>query len=103
MLHASRKLGLPPSAVMQRLQQIQKKLDVRLLDRSARQLRFTNEGQLLCRRAGELLEQFDALLEDLHERRCGFVGKLKINAPSGFGRQYAAPAIMPIRLCIKDI
>jgi DNA-binding transcriptional LysR family regulator len=93
LLEASRKLGLTPSAVTQRLQQMERKLDIRLVDRSARQLRFTDEGELLCARGAELLEQFDALLEDLHARRKGFVGKLKINAPFGFGRQYVAPAV----------
>lgn len=93
LVEASRKLGLTPSAVTQRLQQMEKKLDIRLVDRSARQLRFTDEGELLCARGAELLEQFDALLEDLHERRNGFVGKLKINAPFGFGRHYVAPAV----------
>lgn len=93
LLEASRKLGLTPSAVTQRLQQMEKKLDIRLLDRSSRQLRFTDEGELLCLRGAELINQFDALLEDLHERRSGFVGRLKINAPFGFGRQYVAPAV----------
>lgn len=93
LLEASRKLGLTASAVSQRLQQMEKKLGIRLLDRSARQLRFTDEGELLCLRGAELINQFDALLEDLHERRSGFVGRLKINAPFGFGRQYVAPAV----------
>jgi DNA-binding transcriptional LysR family regulator len=93
LVEASRKLGLTPSAVTQRLQQMEKKLDVRLLDRSARQFRFTDEGELMCVRGAELVQRFDALLEDLHERRRGFVGKLKINAPFGFGRQYVAPAV----------
>lgn len=90
---ASRKLGLTPSAVTQRLQQLEKKLSIRLLDRSARQLRFTDEGELLCLRGAELVEQFDALLADLQARRSGFVGKLKINAPFGFGRLHVAPAV----------
>lgn len=93
LLAASRKLGLTPSAVTQRLQQMEKKLSIRLLDRSARQLRFTDEGEFLCERGAELVEQFDCLLADLHERRDGFVGKLKINAPFGFGRQHVAPAV----------
>ncbi|MDN7465703.1 LysR family transcriptional regulator [Burkholderia gladioli] len=41
---ASRKLGLSPSAVTQRLQQLEKKLATRLVDRTARTLRFTEEG-----------------------------------------------------------
>ncbi|MGF6124817.1 DNA-binding transcriptional LysR family regulator [Pseudomonas frederiksbergensis] len=93
LLAASRKLGLTPSAVTQRLQQMEKKLSIRLLDRSARQLRFTDEGEFLCLRGAELVEQFDSLLADLQERRSGFVGKLKINAPFGFGRLYVAPAV----------
>jgi DNA-binding transcriptional LysR family regulator len=41
---------------------MEKKLSIRLLDRSARQLRFTNEGEFLCLRGTELVEQFDILL-----------------------------------------
>jgi DNA-binding transcriptional LysR family regulator len=92
LLAASRKLGLTPSAVTQRLQQMERRLSIRLLDRSSRQLRFTDEGELLCLRGAGLVEQFDALLEDLQERRRGFVGKLKVNAPFGFGRHHVAPA-----------
>lgn len=88
-----RKLGLSPSAVSQRLQQLEKKLGTRLLDRSARKLHFTEEGALLCQRGAELIEQFDALFDELQMRRGGLVGKLKINAPLGFGRRYLAPVI----------
>ncbi|BCQ52337.1 LysR family transcriptional regulator [Burkholderia gladioli] len=66
---ASRKLGLSPSAVTQRLQQLEKKLATRLVDRTARTLRFTEEGQLLCRRGADLVQQFDALFEHVRHRR----------------------------------
>jgi DNA-binding transcriptional LysR family regulator len=90
---ASRKLGVSPSAVTQRLQLLEKNLSIRLLDRTARKLRFTEEGLLLCQRGRGLLQQFDTLFEDLHERSSGLVGTLKINAPLGFGRRYVAPAV----------
>lgn len=93
LLAASRKLGLTPSAVTQRLQQMERRLSIRLIDRSSRQLRFTDEGELLCLRGADLVEQFDALLADLQERRRGFVGTLKVNAPFGFGRDHVAPAV----------
>ena len=48
---------------------------------------------LLCERGAELVEQFDALFEDLQRRRGGLVGTLKINAPLGFGRRHLAPVI----------
>ncbi|WP_285424741.1 LysR family transcriptional regulator [Pseudomonas sp. efr-133-TYG-103a] len=103
LLEASRKLGLTPSAVTQRLQLMEKKLDVRLVDRSARRLRFTDEGELLCARGTGLLQQFDTLLEDLQERRRGFVGKLKINAPFGFGRQYVAPSVAAFKFLHPEV
>lgn len=103
LLAASRKLGLTPSAVTQRLQQLERKLSIRLLDRSARQLRFTDEGEFLCLRGAELVEQFDSLLADLQERRSGFVGKLKINAPFGFGRLHVAPAVAAFQHLHPDV
>jgi len=90
---ASRKLGLTPSAVTQRLQLLEKKLSMRLVDRTARKLLFTEEGQLLCQRGGALVDQFDTLFDDLRERSGGLIGTLKVNAPLGFGRRYIAPAI----------
>jgi len=74
----ARALGLTPSAVSQRLQQLEKKLGTRLVDRTARSLRFTQEGTLLCERGAELIRQLDALSDDLHTRRGGLVGTLKV-------------------------
>ncbi|MGI4861777.1 MAG: LysR family transcriptional regulator [Janthinobacterium lividum] len=93
LLAAARKLGLTPSAVTQRLQQLERHLGVRLVERSSRQLRFTDEGDMLCARGATLIGQFDALLDDLHQRRGGFVGKLRINAPFGFGRRHIAGCV----------
>ncbi|NML30069.1 LysR substrate-binding domain-containing protein [Paraburkholderia antibiotica] len=93
LLAAARKLALSPSAVTQRLQQLEKKLGAQLVNRSARRLQFTDEGLLLCERGADLIEQFDALFDDLQTRRRGLVGTLKINAPLGFGRRHLAPAI----------
>ncbi|WP_460141597.1 LysR family transcriptional regulator [Pseudomonas sp. S2_E01] len=103
LLAASRKLGLTPSAVTQRLQQMEKKLSIRLLDRSARQLRFTDEGEFLCLQGAGLVEQFDTLLADLRERRSGFIGKLKVNAPFGFGRVHVAPAVATFQRLHPDV
>ncbi|MGC2036828.1 LysR family transcriptional regulator, partial [Paraburkholderia caledonica] len=100
---AARKLGLSPSAITQRLQQLEKKLGAQLLNRSARRLQFTEEGTLLCERGAELVQQFDTLFEDLQMRRGGLVGTLKVNAPLGFGRRYVAPAIADFQQQHPDI
>ncbi|MGN6263569.1 MAG: LysR family transcriptional regulator [Ralstonia sp.] len=99
----ARALDLTPSAVSQRLQQLEKKLGTRLVDRTARSLRFTQEGMLLCERGAELIRQLDALSEDLHTRRGGLVGTLKVNAPLGFGRRYVAPVIADFQQQHPDV
>lgn len=99
----ARALSLTPSAVSQRLQQLEKKLGTRLVDRTARSLRFTQEGVLLCERGAELIRQLDALSEDLHTRRGGLVGTLKVNAPLGFGRRYVAPVVADFQQQHPDV
>jgi DNA-binding transcriptional LysR family regulator len=103
LLAASRKLGLTPSAVSQRLQQIERGLNVHLLDRSSRKLRFTDEAELLCSQGLGVIQQFDALLEEVRARRGGMVGTLKINAPLGFGRRYIASAVSDYQLMNPEV
>lgn len=103
LLAASRKLGLTPSAVSQRLQQIERGLDVHLLDRSSHKLRFTDEAELLCSQGLGVIQQFDALLDEVRARRGGMVGTLKINAPLGFGRRYVAPAVSEYQLLYPEV
>jgi DNA-binding transcriptional LysR family regulator len=92
LLAAARSMGLTPSAVSQRLQQIERGLDMHLVDRSSRKLRFTEEAELLCQQGAGVIAQFDTLLEEMRSRRGGMVGTLKVNAPLGFGRRYIAAA-----------
>ncbi|MBD1553083.1 LysR substrate-binding domain-containing protein [Pseudomonas typographi] len=103
LLATAHTLGLTPSAVTQRLQQLEKKLGIQLIDRSARQLRFTDEGELLCRRGAGIIDQFDDLLEELHALRHGMVGKIAINAPFGFGRRYVASVVAAFRQRHPDV
>lgn len=103
LLGAARKMGVTPSAVTQRLQLLEKRLSIRLVDRTARQLRLTQEGELLCQRGGALVQQFDALFDELQHQGQGLVGSLKINAPLGFGRRHLAAVIADFQLEHPDI
>jgi DNA-binding transcriptional LysR family regulator len=100
---AARALGISPPAVTLRLQQIEKKLDTRLIDRTARRLRFTEEGALLCQRGEHLVQQFDTLFEELRARRVGLVGTLRIRAPLGFGRRYIASVVSAFQQDNPDV
>lgn len=90
---AARFLNVTPSAVTQRLQQLEARLNIHLIDRTVRRLHFTDEGELLCRKGVVLLEQHKALFEEIMQQHGKLVGTLKINAPFGFGRKYITPVV----------
>mgnify|MGYP001569936372 CR=1 FL=1 len=94
---AARMLGVTPPAITLRLQQIEKKLGVRLIDRSTRRMHLTDEGQLLRDSGRGILAQLDALGEQLSSRKGLVAGELRLRAPLGFGRRYVAPALLRFR------
>lgn len=88
---ASRSLDVSRSAVTQRLAQLEDRLRCRLIDRTTRHLKLTEEGQLLLSRARTLLGGLDELTDALGVRQEVVSGHLRIAAPLGFGRRYVAP------------
>jgi len=94
---ASRVLDVSRSAVTQRLNQLETRLRCRLMDRSTRHLRLTEEGQLLLSRAHIVLDDLDDLANVLSVRRDVVSGHLRIAAPLGFGRRYVTPVAAAFR------
>lgn len=83
---AGRKLGLSPAAASARLLKLEKSLTARLFERTTRQLRVTDEGQLYlrhCRIALQAIEDGEAAL---HAGQNLVRGKVRISATSDFGR-----------------
>lgn len=86
----ARMLNVTPSSVTQRLQGIEEKLKLKLLNRQGRATTLTDEGQLLVERARSILADMDDLQDCLHDRKNELVGRLRILAPLGFGHDYVA-------------
>lgn len=100
---ASRSLDVSRSAVTQRLNQLEKRLRCRLMDRTTRHLRPTEEGQLFLDRARTLLEDLDELSDTLGVRQDVVSGHLRVAAPLGFGRRYIAPIAAEFRQLHPDM
>ena len=88
---AARALEVTPSAVTQRLQELERRVGVRLLERGQGRLVLTDEGELLAARGRAIAGELAALGEALAERRRVVAGHLRVLAPLGFGRQHVAP------------
>ncbi|HEY0931178.1 MAG TPA: LysR family transcriptional regulator [Gemmatimonas sp.] len=90
---AARELDVTPSAVTQRLQELERRLGVRLVDRSGRHIALTDEGELLASRGRALADDIAELTETLSARGGAVAGHLRVVAPFGFGRAYVAPVV----------
>lgn len=86
----ARTLNVTPSSITQRLQGIEEKLGLKLVNRQGRAITLSDEGQLLAERARSILAEIDELQDSLHDRKNELVGRLRILAPLGFGNAYVA-------------
>ncbi|MGZ2432844.1 LysR family transcriptional regulator [Rhizobium redzepovicii] len=90
---SARKLNVTPPAVTQRLRALEEKAGVRLIDRSGRRLRLTEEGSLVASHSVIVSDAIDSLAEALADRKGVVRGHLRVAAPHGFGRVYVAPVV----------
>jgi len=89
----TRSLNVRPSSVTKRLHHLEDKLKLKLVNRQARKIFLTDEGQLLLARAKVVLTELDDLHHVILNQRDDVTGKLKIFAPLSFGNQYIAPLV----------
>ena len=99
----ARKLDVTPSAVTQRLNGLERRLGIGLLDRSGRRMTLTNEGELLAEHARRICGDISVLTDALASRRENVAGHLRIVAPLGFGQRYVAPVIARFRRAHPEV
>lgn len=93
MAGAAQQLGITPPAVSKRLAALERRLGVRLLNRTTRRLSLTPEGETYLTEGARVLADLDALERAVSSNRAVPKGRLRIAATLGFGRQQIAPAL----------
>ena len=74
MTRAADALGLTPSGVGRAIQRLEAQIGVRLLDRTTRSLRLTDEGQRFWRRVGPLLDGIEEAALDAAGSASAYAG-----------------------------
>jgi LysR family transcriptional regulator, transcriptional activator for dmlA len=90
---AARELGVTPPAVSKRLAQLERRLGVRLMNRTTRRLSLTPEGELYLSNGSRILDELSELEHLVTQSRGEPTGLLRVNASFGFGRARIAPAV----------
>ncbi|MCS7483138.1 LysR family transcriptional regulator [Umezawaea endophytica] len=90
---ASRELGCSLPVVSKRLSALEKRLDVRLVQRGARRLVLTSEGELYSARLGSILDQIRELEDQVSDSSEQLRGSVVVHATLGLGRTHVAPLL----------
>lgn len=91
---AAHRLGRDPTAISRRVQGLERRLGVRLAERSTRRVALTEAGQAFLERVRPLLDDLRAAEGEASALVQGEPqGRLRIALPSAFGRLWIAPAL----------
>jgi len=90
---AARELGLSPAMVSRRLAALEGRLGVRLLNRTTRTLRLTDEGASYYDTCSRLLAEIDEAEAAVSAGQVEPRGALKVAIPASFGIHHIAPLV----------
>ncbi len=91
---AARAEGVAPAMIGRRLDALEERLGVKLLQRSTRKIALTDEGTAFLEDCQRILADLENAESAVSERSAKATGHLTISAPAGFGRWHVAP-LMP--------
>lgn len=79
--------GVPRSTLSKRVQTLEASLELRLIERSTRKLRLTQDGELLLERAARLIAETDDLERLMRDSNEEPRGRLRVSVPVMFGQE----------------
>jgi DNA-binding transcriptional LysR family regulator len=88
---AARSVGITPAMLGRHVDALERRLGVKLLRRTTRQLVVTEEGAVFVEQCKRTLGELETAEELLRSGRHTAVGHLRLTAPAGFGRRHVAP------------
>ena len=93
---AARRLNLTPAAVSKSLARLEQQLGVRLVQRSTRTARLTDEGARFVAKARDGLRLLDDAVSEVSQAAGEAAGTVRISTGVAFGRMWVLPALPAI-------
>ncbi len=91
---ASRRLGISPSGVSRSVTRLEKKLGVRLMNRTTRSISLTDEGQTFFERCAQIVHELEDAETVITQKQLRPHGRLRVQMPVGFGRRVLVPYLV---------
>lgn len=90
---AARAEGIAPAMIGRRLDALEARLGVKLMQRTTRRLVLTDEGMAFLEDCQRILGEVNDAESAISEHTMRASGHLTVSAPAGFGRQHVAPLL----------
>ena len=100
---AGRALQRHPSVLSRRLSALEARLGVRLVERSTRQLRFTDAGQRLVERLQQARQLLEEAEQEARQTAREVRGRLRLALPAAMGRRLLSPMIAAFALAHPEV
>lgn len=100
---AAESLGLPRTTVTTTIQNLEKLLQVRLLNRTTRRLSLTPDGAAYYERCARILADVEDTEASFRDVARGPKGRLRVDVPTSIGRKILIPALSEFRTRYPDL
>jgi len=100
---AARQLGISPSTLSETIRGLERKLGVRLLNRTTRSVGLTQVGERLLARLRPALDSFQAAVETINAFRDKPSGQLRLTVPRPAARTLIAPILGRFLAAYPDV
>lgn len=100
---AARVLGITSSAVSKQIQNLEVDLQVKLLNRTTRNVAVTEEGTIYFERAKRALEDLKEAKEEIYELKSHPRGPLKVSLPLSLGTKYFGEVVAKFAAKYPDV
>ncbi len=101
--NAAAQLGIEPSSISRKVAALEKRLGVKLLNRSTVRTTPTEQGQTYYERLKDILDAQQALDEEISNSINKVNGTLRIGAPVDFGSQFVVPVCRAMQKQYPDL
>ena len=100
---AARRMRRSPPSVTRHLNELERRLGVRLLERNTRRLAPTEAGRRLAAHARILLADFENAMRDTAGEAASPRGLLRLSAPLLFGRRHMTPVVSAYLQAYREV
>ncbi|MGI4813227.1 MAG: LysR family transcriptional regulator [Janthinobacterium lividum] len=100
---AARRAGISPSAALKRINFVEWRLRVRLLDRSTRHVRLTDDGHRMLEPIRAIVSDLDELIDEMTASSDRLEGRIRIKAPTALSTFLLAGLLSEFQLAHEGV